>query len=289
MTTLFMQAIDQCMQRALASGDLLPIEFEAQQIQVKDLFFQVCWIPALSLKDKNNRPALPIMPQHRDPNFNPFLPPNPMLMVGKLGDYHYALLNKYPVCKRHLVIPRIDFADQRSPLQYEDFLALAFIFTEDEGLGFYNGGPVAGASQHHLHVQWLPSAPNNASILPFVNGLDPDLELQIQYQRSWDFEHVFVYVPPSDEPHEYARGLYQAYQLACKKLSLTVDQDGFMAPLNLLIQDGWLLVVPRTQEQFDDITLNALSFAGMIYVSEQEHIDYVRQKGIIQVLASVTT
>lgn len=290
MTMSLMQAIDQCMQKALASGDLQPIEFQAQQVRANDLFFQICWIPALSLKNKNKNDlqSLPMRLPPRDPNFNPFLPPNPNLMVRKLGDYHHALLNKYPICKRHLVIPRIDFIDQRSPLQYEDFLALTLILTEYEGLGFYNGGPQAGASQHHLHVQWLPSAPNNASILPFVYDLDSALEQQVQQQSSWSFAHVFVYVPPSHEPHEYARGLYQAYQLACKELKLKVDQDGFMTPMNLLIQDGWLLVVPRTQEQINDITLNALSFAGMIYVSEPEQIDFVRQKGVIQVLASVT-
>lgn len=288
MTMSLMQAIDECIQKALASGDLQPIEFHAQQVRANDLFFQICWIPALSLKNKNNSPQLPLMPQHRDANFNPFLPPNPNLTVGKLGDYHHALLNKYPICKRHLVIPRIDFIDQRSALQYEDFLALTLILTQYEGLGFYNGGPQAGASQHHLHVQWLPAAPNNASILPFVHDLDPELEQQIQKQNSWDFAHVFVYVPPSLDPHEYARALYQAYQLACKELNLKVDQEGFMTPMNLLIQDGWLLVVPRTQEQFNDITLNALSFAGMIYVSEKEQIDFVREKGVMQVLASVT-
>ena len=288
MTTSFMQEIDQCIEKALVSGDLQPIEFQAQQIQVKSLPFQVCWIPALSLKNKNNLAPLPLTPQHRNPNINPFLPPNPALMVKKLGDYHYALLNKYPICKRHLVIPRIDFADQRSALQYEDFLALSLIFTEHNGLGFYNGGPQAGASQVHFHVQWLPAAPNHASILPFVHDLDQDLAQQLQYQREWDFEHAFIYVPPCDDPHEYARDLYQAYQLVCQKLKLKIDQNGFMTPLNLLIQDGWLLVVPRTQEQFEDITLNALSFAGMIYVSEQEQIDYVKQKGIIQILAKVT-
>ena len=286
MTMPLLQSIDQCIEKALASGDLQPIQFQAQPVQVKDIAFHVCWIPALSLKDRSAPTGFPGGPL--DPDFNPFLPPDPILTVGKLGGYHHAILNKFPVCERHLVIPRVEFADQRSVLQYEDFLALSFILAEHQGLGFYNGGPEAGASQRHLHLQWLPDDPANASLLPFVQRLDQDLQQQPQQQRDWDFNHVFIYVPPSDEAQEYARELYQAYQLACKKLQLIPDENGLMPPMNMLIQNGWLLLVPRKQEHCDEIALNALSFAGMIYVRELEHIDLVKEKGVMQVLAAVT-
>lgn len=287
MTMSFIQTIDQCMEQALASGDLQPIEFHAQQVQAKDLDFHVCWIPALSLKD-NNIPVKGFPGGPKDPNFNPFLPPDPVLTVGKLGDYHHVILNKFPVCARHLVIPRVHFFDQRSPLNYEDFLALSLIMSEYGGLGFYNGGAEAGASQRHMHLQWLPDAPENASLVPFVGGLDSDQEQQIQRQPQWDFDHVFIYTSPNNDAHEYARGLFQAYQSACKHLKLTLDDSGLMPPMNMLIQDGWLFIVPRTQQHFNNIALNALSFAGMIYVREQEHIEQLKQKGVIQVLASVT-
>lgn len=287
MTTLLIQAIDQCMHQALATGALQPIQFQAQQIKANNMGFKVCWIPALSIKQNIAPTGFPS--GKRDPNFNPFLPPDPILTVGKLGDYHHAVLNKFPVCKRHLVIPRVDFADQRSPLQYEDFLALTLILSETDGLGFYNGGTVAGASQHHLHLQWLPDAPENASLLPFVSGLDTALAQQGQQQRDWTFEHIFMYTRPSADAYKYARELYQSYQLACRQLKLTALEDGLMPPMNMLIQDGWLLIVPRSQEYFGQIPLNALSFAGMIYVREKEHIDQVREKGVMQVLAAVAT
>lgn len=287
MTMSFIQAIDHCMEQALASGDLQPIQFHAQQVQAKDLDFQVCWIPALSLKD-NNTPVKGFPGGARDPDFNPFLPPDPVLTVGKLGDYHHVILNKFPVCARHLVIPRVNFFDQRSPLHYEDFLALSLIMSDCGGLGFYNGGAEAGASQRHMHLQWLPAAPDNASLLPFVDGLNPSSEQQPQKQKQWGFDHVFFYTPPNTDAHEYARGLFQAYQLACKQLKLQPDDNGLMPPMNMLIQDGWLFIVPRSQEHFNNIPLNALSFAGMIYVREQEHIEQVKQKGIMQVLAAVT-
>lgn len=286
MTMSLMQTIDQRMEQALASGDLQPILFHTQHIQAKELGFQICWVPALSVKNRQKPTGFP--GGQRDLSLNPFLPPDPKLTVGKLGDYHHAVLNKFPVCERHLVIPRLEYADQRSPLQYEDFLALSLIMAEYGGLSFYNGGPQAGASQHHLHVQWLPDNPENASLMPFIDGLDTDLEQQVQQQRRWAFDHAFVYVSPSLEAHEYARDLFQAYQLVCKNMRLTPCADGLMPPMNLLIQDGWLLVVPRSQERFAGIALNALSFAGRIYVREPEQVDEVKQAGVMQVLEAVT-
>lgn len=287
MMTSFMQSINQCMQHALQAGALQPIQFHAEAVQTHDVDFQVCWVPALSMKASALPPGFPGGPH--EPDFNPFLPPDPTLTIGKLGDYHHAILNKFPVCERHLVIPRVEYADQRTPLQYEDFLALTLLLTEYGGLGFFNGGPKAGASQHHLHVQWLPDAPNNASVLPFIRDLDPDLEGQTQQHRHWDFPHAFVYIEPSTDPYEYARDLYQCYQQVCQQLQLQVCNQGFMPPLNLLIQEGWLLIVPRSQNHINNISLNALSFAGVIYVRELEHIQYVKDKGVLQVLAAVTT
>ncbi|MEZ2720269.1 DUF4922 domain-containing protein [Paenalcaligenes hominis] len=287
MMTSFMQSINACMEHALQAGVLQPIEFHAEAVPTHDVNFQICWVPALSIKANGTPKGFP--GSAHDANFNPFLPPDPTLTVGRLGDYHHAVLNKFPVCAQHLVIPRVDYADQRSRLQYEDFLALTLLLTEYGGLGFFNGGPEAGASQHHLHVQWLPDAPTNASLIPFVKDLDPELEYQIQQQRHWPFPHAFVYIEPSSDPYEYARDLYQSYQRICQQMQLQPCTQGFMPPLNLLIQQGWLLIVPRSQNHINDISLNALSFAGVIYVREKEHIDFVKKQGILHVLAAVST
>lgn len=287
MMTSFMQSMNECMEHALQAGVLQPIKFHAEAVPTHDVNFQICWVPALSMKANGAPKGFPGGTQHA--NFNPFLPPDPTLTFGKLGDYHHAVLNKFPVCAQHLVIPRVDYADQRSRLQYEDFLALSLLLTEYGGLGFFNGGPEAGASQHHLHVQWLPDAPTNASLMPFVKELDPELEYQAQQQRHWPFPHAFTYIEPSSDPYEYARDLYQGYQRICQQMQLQQCAQGFMPPLNLLIQKGWLLIVPRSQNHINDISLNALSFAGVIYVREKEHIDFVKKQGVTQVLAAVST
>ncbi len=114
----------------------------------------------------------------RDPNFNPFLNPDPELTVGPVGDAHVAILNKFPLCARHLVLARRVFEEQRLPLARSDFAALAALMGEAGGIGLYNGGTAAGASQRHKHVQWMPDDAGNASLSLFAPGLPTGLAEQ---------------------------------------------------------------------------------------------------------------
>jgi ATP adenylyltransferase/5',5'''-P-1,P-4-tetraphosphate phosphorylase II len=40
-------------------------------------------------------------------------------------------------------------------------------------------------------------------------------------------------------------------------------------PYNFLLTRRWMLLVPRTRECFEDISLNALAFAGSLFVRDQ--------------------
>ncbi|HUH39939.1 MAG TPA: hypothetical protein VL024_03610, partial [Castellaniella sp.] len=164
----FMQAVRARTDAAIASGALQPIVAKEAVIHDGGLPFIVRWIAALAAKDaasgartssaeSDDPPSsaattLPGGP--RDPNFNPFLTPEPALTVGPLGTHHNAILNKFPVCLHHLVLARRAFAEQQSPLELIDFQALASVMVRAGGLGFYNGGAAAGASQRHKHLQW---------------------------------------------------------------------------------------------------------------------------------------
>ncbi|MGB3276794.1 MAG: phosphorylase, partial [Castellaniella sp.] len=179
----FMDAVRSCSDRAIASGDLQPIEAEQVVIEDQGLPFIVRWVAALAAKDaakpgvtagqpvSSGQDAVTLPGGPRDPNFNPFLKPDPALLVGPIGDHHAAILNKFPVCLHHLVLARRTYAEQLSPLEAIDFQALAFVLSAQGGLGFYNGGAAAGASQRHKHVQWIPDAPGNASLRALGAGL----------------------------------------------------------------------------------------------------------------------
>ncbi len=154
----FMDAVRARSDQAIASGDLQPIEAEQVVIEDRGLPFIVRWVAALAAKDAAARDGAAGQPRSaenqaitlpggpRDPDFNPFLKPDPALLVGPVGEHHVAILNKFPVCLHHLVLARRAFAEQLSPLEEIDFQALAFILSREGGLGFYNGG-AAGVCQ----------------------------------------------------------------------------------------------------------------------------------------------
>lgn len=278
--TSLMLAITERKKAAIQSGHLQPLQFDMHHVPVNEFSYQVCLLPSFPAARKSST--------YSANTVNPFLPPDPALTVGRLGDYHHLILNKYPVCETHLVLARVDFIDQRCAIQYEDFLAVALLLVECGGLGFFNGGPDAGASQAHFHLQWLPSVEGNPSIQPLTEELDRSLDHQLQRHELWDFEHAFIYLHPSENPHDYARELFVAYQAVCQQLQLIADEHGFMPAMNVLVQDGWLLIIPRRHDELEHISLNALSFAGVIYVRRLEYVQHIKNQGVLRLFAEVT-
>lgn len=287
MTTEFMGRVDEKSKTAIASGALQPIETGQAELVDGGLRFVVRWVSTLARKD-GSAVAMPGGP--RDPDFNPFLAPEPALTVGPLGDAHTAILNKFPVCARHLVIARREFAEQLSPLDISDCIALALLLTESGGLGFYNGGAAGGASQRHKHVQWLPQAPGNASLRELLPGLPGNAAtLSVALHPRYSMKHCFVRVDcaPGTPVARAAESLLQAYRIACERLTLRVDDAGLLPAANLLVGDGWMLVVPRSREHFEGISINALSYGGTLFVRQVEQIDIIRAAGPLRVLADV--
>lgn len=283
MTTTFMQAVDARSADAISTGALLPVEAEEFPLESDGLAFTVRHVKALEKKQE-----LPGGP--RDPDFNPFLPPDPALTVGDVGSDHVAILNKYPVSRRHLVLARKAFAEQQTALEYEDFHALAQLLSASGGLGFYNGGAPAGASQRHKHVQWLPSGPGNASLRMFRPVLDPDVrEHTVFIHLQLPMRHCFVRVQAGEGVDESAsaRSMLRGYQRGLESMQLAPGADGLLPPSNLLVEDGWMLLVPRSREHFAEVSVNALSFGGVLYVRAAEQVEAIRRAGPLAVLASV--
>ena len=62
---------------------------------------------------------------------------------------------------------------------------------------------------------------------------------------------------------------------------------GSGAPYNLLATRKWLLFVPRSKERFESISVNALGFAGAMFVQDREALQQVRMCGPMAVLKGV--
>ena len=288
MTNNWMKKIDACSAAALASGALQPVQVEQTEMEDGGMRFIVRWVSSLAVKDAAAKVAIPGGP--RDPDFNPFLKPDPELTVGSIGDAHVVILNKFPLCERHLVLARRDFEEQLLPLARSDFAALAMIMGEAGGIGLYNGGTAAGASQRHKHVQWMPEAEGNASLRMFDPGLPTELPEQgVATHPGLAMKHCFVRVRCGKDVavEASADSLHAGFVRACDELGLKPGADGLLPPCNLLVGDGWLLLLSRSQEHFEGISMSAVCFAGTLYTRTPEQIEAVRRVGPLQALAAV--
>lgn len=284
----WMAAVDARSASALASGALQPVQSEQFETEHGGLPFTVRWVSSLAAKDASQGVAVPGGP--RDPNFNPFLNPDPELTVGPLGDAHVAILNKFPLSARHLVLAARAFEEQLLPLTRADFEALARLMTEAGGLGLYNGGTAAGASQRHKHTQWVPTLEGNASLALFLPGLPANAApLSQATHPALLMRHGFVRVDCGvGTPLERATDqLHQAWQRGCQALGLAPGADGLLPPYNMLVGDGWMLLIPRRQEHFEGVSLSAISFGGTLYTRHRDEAERVREAGPLTVLAAV--
>lgn len=225
---------------------------------------------------------------------NPFLPPEPDLTVGQVGDTHVAVLNKFNVVDRHLLLVTRAFEEQEMLLTLADFAALWTCLDEYDALGFYNGGCAAGASQMHKHLQLvpLPLAPGSASvpIAPLLPPAEPDTPALVP---ALPFVHSFVRLGrdrlATEEAADKAFALYGAMLrhagMAAAEPSRPRRQS---MPYCFLTTREWMLLLPRTQESFADISLNSLAFAGSLFVRNEAQLACLQQTGPMNALRAVT-
>src|SRR5271169_3104867 len=151
-------------ERARASGVLLPAPTTYTFVEDSGIFFFVRVLTSLQRKDEAREEQVAVASPAK--KVNPFFPPEEDLTVADITDTHVAILNKFNVVDHHLLIVTRRFEDQEMLLNANDFEAMWTCMAEFNGLGFYNGGRKAGASQQHKHLQIvpLPLAPEGPSI-----------------------------------------------------------------------------------------------------------------------------
>jgi ATP adenylyltransferase len=226
---------------------------------------------------------------------NPFLPPEKDLTVGNITDTHIAVLNKFNVVDHHLLIVTRSFEDQAMLLTLADFEALWLCMVEYDSLGFYNGGRDAGASQEHKHLQVvpLPLAPAGARtpiepLLPVSEPLSEPVSVP-----SFAFHHAFARLRHGIEerPRDAALETFDLYTAMLSRVGMSTPGDALRTrqsmPYCLLITRRWMLLVPRSREHFEEISLNALAFAGSFFVRNEEQLGILKTAGPLKALAAV--
>ncbi|MGF1491314.1 MAG: phosphorylase [Microcoleaceae cyanobacterium] len=284
-------------QFALQSGALQPISTISEVIEAADIPFLVRTSTnvarkqavAEQRKEKTDREGKP---------FNPFQPYEQDLFVADLSSTHLCLLNKFNVVDHHILMVTQEFEEQDNLLTIYDFEAMWIVLSEIDGLVFYNGGKVAGASQPHKHLQWVP--------LPLTGQEhDSDLKLpietainQTQYQGAmgkipqFPFEHGIVRLNPDWATiiPDAAAASYEYYKALLHHLGIQGSQGMIgqqSAPYNFLATRDWMLVIPRSEEKFEQISVNSLGFAGTLFVRYSEQMQRLREIGPLNLLQQV--
>jgi len=282
--------ITQQTEHGLQCGALQPIPTRYRFVGQAGVTFMVRTLDNLQRKDREKKKRV----QEKavtGKDFNPFLPYDDDLFVSHISETHLALLNKFNVVAHHLLIVTRAFEAQDTWLTVQDFAALWACLAEYDGLAFYNGGQVAGASQRHKHLQLVP--------LPMVSGgnripIEPSIEMAefmegVGMIPSFPFRHGIVRLDPSwlTTPLESAPAVLACYYRLLQALGLEVTGQLQTGAYNLLATRDWMLIVPRSQEHFESISVNSLGFAGSLFVRDEGQMAQLQDYGPMNVLQQV--
>lgn len=265
-------------QHGLATGALKSIDTEYEIVSDGNIDFIVRILTNLNRKAK----ARQVQTQKKT---NPFLPYDQNLYVTDISDTHVCLLNKFNVVDHHFLIVTREFESQLNWLTLADFVALHRCLTDVAGLFFYNGGPAAGASQPHKHLQVVPqqsmTLPVETAIqaTEFIGGIGQSPQLP--------YAHRIAKLTDKDGAAQWLHYYRQLLR------SLNIDdlsgqwQGDQRCAYNLLGTRDWLMIIPRSQDDYLDISVNSLGFAGSLLVKNQDQMNQLKQIGPMALLKEV--
>jgi len=282
--------IQQTFARAMTVGALQPIPTDYEWIEQDGVQFLVRIVDSLRRKAlAQARQAQGIAKvSKKKQDFNPFLPYEPDLFVCDLSATHLVLLNKFNVMDHHILMVTRAFEEQSSWLNLQDFEALNLTMQAVDGLGFFNGGTLAGSSQPHKHLQLVPTPlAEDGPEIPFAPWIDEAVEAGLAQSPQLPFRHHILPLPPLSA--EMAPLLLERYLQLMNHLGigspLTMDQP--QGAYNLLITRRWMMAVPRSQESFEKISINSLGFAGAMLVKSSAQLEELKALGPMTILKTV--
>ncbi len=284
------KTIVKAVSNALATGTLRHIPTDHEFIEDQGVCFFVRILSSLARKDEEREKMQKVRKKA-----NPFLPYEKDLFVADISKTHVAVLNKFNVVDNHLLIITREFEDQKFLLTRKDFEALDVCMDEYDGLGFYNGGAQAGASQSHKHLQLVP-----LPLVPEGHGIpiEPLLE-RARFQGplgivpGFPFLHIFArldadMISPNRIP---GKNLFSLYGEMLRHLGMEApDADRSKkqsGPYCLIVTRRWMLLVPRSKEFYEGISINSLGYAGALLVRNKEQMELLKRCGPMRALKSV--
>ncbi|KAK9379958.1 HIT-like domain-containing protein [Kockiozyma suomiensis] len=289
------------------SGALVFTESTVKNVVDGDILFEIRVAPSLSKKStlrtdsdtKNSQSA-------SKQKFNPFLNPDPELLLAELGQDYKLVLNKFSIVPYHFLCITSQFKPQNAPLSEEDLAAAwaclqAPVPDDTKGkqwLAFYNCGEQSGASQAHRHVQFIP-VDSSAKLLPDVAltyGVSESQDAIGQFPTfdpTVPFTHFVLPVPPSPTPDDlimrFSSLLARTLTALREHSSLTSQISGIS--FNFAMTKQWMYMAPRSRETYahDDLELsvNATGMVGMLLAKSESELDIFEKVGVLEILKTV--
>jgi ATP adenylyltransferase len=263
---------------ALSTGALQPIATESTGLAEGGINFVVRILANLHRKKTTTQ-------RQQQEKRNPFLPYEPDLLVGYFSKTHLGLLNKFNAVDHHLLIVTRQFEDQQTPLNPPDFAAAVQVLREKPGLIFYNSGPIAGASQPHRHLQWIPfPLGENGQDFPLASLFTQALT----QPKALPFTLAIApLTADSLRSEDGGKHCHQLYTQLLQQLDLHPQPSQNPQPHNLLMTADFLSLIPRTQESYQGIEVNALGFAGGLLVRNSDQLQTLKKLGPFNLLRQV--
>ena len=265
---------------AIQCGALEKIPTRVEHVEERGIRFQVHIVQQLERKRVEGI-------TQRQEGTNPFLPYDEILFVADVSDTHVCLLNKFNVMEHHLLIVTREFEHQETLLTKSDFEAMWNCLREFEGLAFYNSGTVSGASQPHKHLQQVPLPLGGCAECTPIDSLVADASFEGPFGTlpAFKFSHVLSRMTqlksaPVDDAAREAEQVYLAMLEA-------VENAESPGSYNLLATRDWMLLVPRSVEHYESISVNALGFAGSLLARDERELELIRQRGPLRILEDV--
>lgn len=261
-------------ERGKKTGALQSIDTTAEIVESGGILFKVYVLANLVRKEKAQKQ------QGKTKPANPFLPYEEDLYVTDISETHLCLLNKFNVVDNHFLIITKAFKQQKDWLNLDDFTALAKCLEEVDGLGFFNGGKVAGSSQPHKHLQVVPIEET-----PIDGAIALLAKETIVRSPTFPYAHAIHRWQTFPTPEQ----LLAIYHQLLSAVGITSpDWQGTQtAPYNFLCTRQWMMIVPRSQEKYGDISINSLGFAGSLLVKDRKTLSELVEIEPIQLLKAV--
>ena len=208
------------------------------------------------------------------PKVNPFNPWDKVLEIGKVGQHHHLILNKYPVQIGHTLLITNKWMPQNGWLDLKDWYAIKKVNEDTSGLWFFNSGPIAGASQPHRHIQLLRRDADEK--------ICPREEWFINFDKTKINKKLFknIIVQAFDFSNDITN-IYQIYIELSKSMGLGdpyIDKKP-IHPYNLLITNKWIALIKRSNDKIYGFSVNSLGFAGYLLVTEKSDTEYLKLNG----------